>query len=131
MTKQRGFTLIELLITLAVLGLLVAIAVPSYRAQAIRGARSEALEELLRVAQFEQQTYTRNNMYVAPMNNPYLTQNGRYMINVVIANAGQSYTITAAPQMGQADDTCGTLSITEVGRKNSTGGVPADCWSGR
>ena len=131
MTKQRGFSLVELLITIAILGLLVAIAVPSYRGQAIRGARTEAIDEILRIAQFEQQTFTRTNQYAAPANNPYITQNGRYQIATVINNGGQGYMITAAPQGGQANDPCGTLSLDEVGRKGSTGGNAADCWAGR
>lgn len=130
MKKQQGFSLIELLITIAILGLLVAIAVPSYRNQAIRGARTEALDELLRIAQFEQQTFTRTNQFAAPINNPYVTQNGRYQINTIIGAGGQTYTITATPQNGQVDDICGALSIDEVGRKTSTGGNAANCWAG-
>lgn len=129
--KASGFSLVELLITLAVLGLLVAIAVPNYRAQVIRSARTEAIDEILRVSQFQQQNFTRNNMFVAPMVNPYTTQNGRYQINTVIQAAGQAYVITAAPQGGQANDMCGTLGIDNVGRKTSTGGNAADCWAGR
>ena len=129
--NTAGFSLVELLITIAVLALLVAIAVPNYRAQVIRSARTEAIDELLRVAQFEQQNFTRNNMFVAPAVNPYNTQNGRYHINTVILAAGQSFTITATPLAGQANDGCGSLGIDNVGRKTSTGGNAADCWAGR
>ncbi|GAB4193347.1 MAG: hypothetical protein Tsb002_23780 [Wenzhouxiangellaceae bacterium] len=131
MSKQRGFSLIELLITIAILALLVAIAVPSYRNHAIRGNRTEAIDELLRVAQFEQQTFTRTNQFAAPAVNPYDTQNGRYRINTVIGAGGQTYDITATPLNGQNEDACGTLGIDEVGRKTSTGGNAADCWAGR
>lgn len=131
MNRLRGFSLIELLITIAILGLLVAIAVPSYRNQVIRGARTEAIDEILRVAQFEQQNFTRNNTYVLPAVNPYQTQNNRYTITTALTNGGQGYTITAAPMGGQADDACGTLGLDEVGRKTSGGGVPAECWGGR
>jgi type IV pilus assembly protein PilE len=129
--KNQGFSLVELLITIAILGLLVAIAVPNYRAQVIRGARTEAIDELLKVAQFEQRSFTLNNQFVAPANNPYTTTSGRYTITTNITNGGQGYTISAAPQGGQADDICGTMMLDEVGRKTTTLGDAANCWGGR
>jgi type IV pilus assembly protein PilE len=131
MKKQSGFSLVELLITIAILGILVAIAVPNYRAQVIRGARTEAVDEILKVAQFQQQTFTRTNQFAVPAVNPYTTQNGRYQITTQVNNAGQSYTITAAPQGGQANDPCGSLILDEVGRKTTTAGDAANCWGGR
>ena len=42
MKKTSGFTLIELLITIAVVGILAAIAVPSFQEQVRKGRRAEA-----------------------------------------------------------------------------------------
>ncbi|MCG8464624.1 MAG: hypothetical protein MI750_07205 [Xanthomonadales bacterium] len=109
----------------------MAIAVPNYRAQVIRGARTEAVDEILKIAQFEQQSFTRNNQFAAPAINPYTTASGRYTITTNITNAGQGYTITAAPQGGQADDVCGSMMIDEVGRKTTTSGDARNCWGGR
>lgn len=63
--RTRGFTLIELMITVAVIGILAAIAYPSYTEYIRRGKISEATSELsvLRV-QLEQ--YYQNNRNYGP-----------------------------------------------------------------
>ncbi len=126
----HGFTLIELLITIAIVAILAAIAVPSYRAQAVRAARTEALDQLLAQAQFQQQFYTQNNQYNAT--GAFTTSSGRYQITTAPANANQSYTLSAIPQGGQIDDACGTLTLTNTGVRGVTGtGTVANCWAGR
>ncbi|MEO7743985.1 MAG: prepilin-type N-terminal cleavage/methylation domain-containing protein, partial [Usitatibacter sp.] len=55
MSKARGFTLIEIVITVAIVGILVAIAVPSYQGQLRKGRRAEAQAFITQVAQKEQQ----------------------------------------------------------------------------
>ena len=55
MKIARGFTLIELMIVIAIVGVLVAIAYPSYTNSLIKGNRAAAKSFMLEVAQKEQQ----------------------------------------------------------------------------
>lgn len=63
MTKNRGFTLIELMIAVAIVGILVAIAYPSYTNSLIKGNRANAKAFLLDVAQKQQQFLLDNRAY--------------------------------------------------------------------
>lgn len=126
--KNAGLTMIELVIVMAVLAIIVAIAIPSYTAYTLRANRTDALDELLRQASFQQRQYTINNQFMGVAN--FTTARGRYQIQTTVANAGQSYTLTAVPQAGQADDSCGTLALTSLGQKTA-GGDDQRCWAGR
>ena len=54
MKKNRGFTLIEILVVMVVIGILAAIAVPSYQSQVRRATRSAAQSLMMDIANKEQ-----------------------------------------------------------------------------
>ncbi len=124
---HRGFTLLELVVAVAILAIIVAIAIPSYTNQVLRSNRTEAIDELLRQAAFQQATYTRTNAF-APVAN-YRTNSGRYRIRTILDNGGQSYTLRAIPLNEQVNDSCGRLTLDNLGRKTAQGNN-VDCWSG-
>lgn len=66
--KKQGFTLIELMITVAILGILSAIAVPSYMEYVRESKRTEAKTELLRIAQLQESYYVQNLSYAKYLN---------------------------------------------------------------
>ncbi len=61
--KNKGFTLIELMIVVAILGIISAIALPSYTEHMRKAKRSDAKVELLRVAQLQENFFVQNLSY--------------------------------------------------------------------
>ena len=134
--KSRGFTLIELLITVAIVGILAAIALPSYREQVQKSQRTDGKAALLTAAVQMQRYFTERNTFAtatlgAPPAGVYPTasEKGYYTIALPTLTA-TTYVLTAAPTGVQAGDPCGTFTLTEQGGKSITGGTKpaAECW---
>jgi type IV pilus assembly protein PilE len=123
MNKNTGFTLIELLIAVTIIGILAALAYPSYQQYVIRTNRSEAQQFMLMVANREEQYLLNSRQYgtcCAPDVNPNelnLSVPSRmqqfYTVAVVPNNddTPPSYIITATPKLStiQANDELLTL----------------------
>jgi type IV pilus assembly protein PilE len=131
MHKQRsskGFTLIELMITVAIIGILAAVAYPSYTEFVQRSNRSEGLRELLRLANLQEQLFVDSRSYGSDttkigLANPFITESATYSITVT-ASSATSFTLTAAAKGSQLKDTgCTSLTINELGAK-----TPTTCW---
>jgi len=64
--NKKGFTLIELLVTVAIIGILAAIAIPGYIGQQRRAARTEAYTNLENLRLLEEQYFAENGCYYRP-----------------------------------------------------------------
>jgi len=136
--RPVGFTLIELMIVVAVIGILAAIALPSYRTYVVRAARVAAQAELLELASLQEKIFLNSNSYSVSVNGAYngtsagglgrtsgSTKDGRYTIGVVdgcatlVAAAGtpQTFVLAAVPVAGSTQAADGNLCITESGRR--------------
>lgn len=140
-SRQSGFTLIEILIVVAILGVLVAIALPAYQNSVIRSGRAEAKGELVQVASDQERYFSNFNTYITdalPLNTPTVadrdrtTQNGLYVISVAACAGGviaNCFLATATPQGAQTGDTCTTLTLTNTGVRGATGDTVDECWT--
>jgi type IV pilus assembly protein PilE len=66
MHRQSGFTLIEVMITIAIVAILAAIAIPNYANYLTRGKIQEATSNLLGMRVKMEQYFQDNRMYVSP-----------------------------------------------------------------
>lgn len=130
---HRGFTLLELMITVVVVAILAAVAVPSYFSYVRDSRRDLAKQSLLAAAQKMESYYALNMSYsgAASGSSPTIFSDkvpadGTERYYTLTVSASQStYTLSAVPQGSQSSDSCGTLSLTRAGAKTpSTSG----CW---
>ncbi|MDM9225657.1 type IV pilin protein, partial [Klebsiella pneumoniae] len=63
--QSRGFTLIELMIVVAVIGILAAVAYPSYQEYVRKSKRAEGRTALMELLQQQERYMTQNNTYFA------------------------------------------------------------------
>lgn len=133
LSNQRGFTLIELMIVIAIVGILAAVAYPSYAEYIRRGHRAEARAALLQGAQWMERAATATGVY--PLTAAYpanlkAVPNNRYDIAVV--SDGATFTLTATPKAGQVGDKCGNYTLTNTGLRGAngvtTGAIVTECW---
>lgn len=126
---RRGFTLIEMLITLVVLGLLMAVALPSYRAQVRKSTRAEAQAYLLAVVAREQQFMLDTRAYAAlgdvGVGTPANVAAAYTVALVPVVGPPPGFSLTAVPTGDQTSEPCGTLRIDHNGSRSAD---KTGCW---
>ncbi|WP_444908670.1 type IV pilin protein [Microbulbifer sp. TRSA005] len=139
--KNRGFTLIELMIVVAVIGIISAIAYPSYMESVRKSNRAEAKATLNDVAQRLQRCFTAYSSY----NNDNCavkgeitggktlnSENGYYSISGALTTT--TFTLTAATVSGSVqggDSDCANFTLNQAGgksAKDNSSKAAGNCW---
>jgi len=113
MRRRSGFTLMELLIVIAIIGVLSAMAYPTYTQHRLKTARKVAMADMLSLAAQLEQIKAVALSYKAGEGKT--VDNDYYVIRAEIVGASQ-FLIRAVPNTGQSGDRCGTLSYTSTGQ---------------
>ena len=130
--RQAGFTLVELMLVVAVVAILAALAYPAYTGHVLIARRAQAKADLVEYAQLAERHFTVNNAYTGftlptTQSPREAGSTARYTITPNVT--ATTFTLTATPLGGQANDRCGTLAVTNTGAKSKTGSAPlSECW---
>lgn len=118
---NKGFTLIEVMITVAIIGILAAIALPSYRDYLLRGQIQEATAELSALRVRMEQQYQDNRAYGTGVGTTcFVADNNTktyFNYTCATANSHQSYVFTAT---GKGSMTNFEYTVNHDGVRTST-----------
>jgi type IV pilus assembly protein PilE len=144
--SASGFTMVELMVVVAIIGILAAVAIPSYKSSVKKSNRSAAKTALLDMAAREEKYYSLNNAYSgsatsnqdlfgttsvtfpinAPLTGPTLYTIATPTITAATATAPATFSITATPTGTQTGDQCGNFTVNSAGQQSVSGS--GTCW---
>ncbi len=143
-TEQQGFSLIELMVVIAIVGILAAIAYPSYTQQVLATKRTDCSGALVGLANAMERHYSVTGSYLGaakngndtgqpaifPVRCPIDGNTPTYNLRIQAATAS-TYRLRANPIGVQTDDKCGKLQLRNTGVKQVVGANSGVNWKDR
>jgi len=147
-SKNAGFSLIELMIVVAVIGILAAVAYPSYTNSVMKGKRAEGRAALAELLQQQERYMTQNNTYLSFTNAAGTTTpaaaattfkvfsgdslaKSAYLLKASVCDGTTAIRdcvmVEAVPTFTDAE--AGTLQMLSSGSKSCTGTKTSVCWN--
>jgi len=126
--KQTGFTLIEVMITVAIIGILASIALPSYNQYVARSKVTDAISNLSNAKSGMEQFYQDNGTYLSSTNCGAGTPSSVDGFTFSCAATATTYTVTMT---GAGSVSAYQYSIDNFGTKvtlASPYGASTTCW---
>lgn len=138
--KNKGFSLIELMIVVAIVGIITAVALPSYTSYITRSKRTECRAAVMQVLQQQERYYTQQNVYLAFTSSAAGVAMRQFSGDTAAASActlasaacaGSSLNacviVTATP--ARADPAVGNITMQSDGTRGCSGTDQTKCWT--
>ena len=128
MKAQKGFSLVELMIVVVIIGVIAAIALPSYRNYVVKGNRAAAQAFMVEIANRQKQYLLDARSYAIDLATLGMTvpadvsKHYAACCGIVVVSVPPSFTIRAIPTSSQQSGD-GELTLSSDGTK-----TPADKW---
>lgn len=135
MKQAKGYTLMEMMVVVAIVGILLLVAVPSYQSYVESGRRAVAGACLIELSQFMERVYTTSMAYnlhngqatALPSTNCQVTLASNY--SFALQTTATTFLLTATPA---GTSSCGALTINQAGQRSANGDSSAaaikKCW---
>ena len=139
--RQQGVTLLELMIVVAIIAIIAAVGYPNYIESVRKTRRANCAGALALLANAMERHYSITGSYLGAADGggntgapavfdtacPIDGGDATYNLTISAATA-TTYTLQAAPTGGQANDKCGTMTLTNTGVKGVAAAASGYDW---